>query len=361
MTPPDGQSSNRLTNTVEVDSRFSQFCDSGDEKGDCVHRGSASNSSSHTTKEKNGGKASLPILKTIHIAEARNNLRRKCLMNMALQSRMPTIPQFISGHEFHLSQDEQGQLIELGRGRYGVVYLGAMNTDGRLLAVKMLFRKLNTSNEVFVEASLLQHLSTSQTCVCPPFHGIGVVKDRRYVQYCLVSDYIGDEEDHRPLFISDLVSKWRTTCTKSEVRRHCLQLLLNIVKTLHDVHKQGVIVNDIKVDNMLCQRQDDGSWRPFLIDFGIAHYGHYSTSCRSKTEEEIRQYTRRYPHVDPDTIRMGRVSKSTDIFGLGYLIYGMASHLNDPILMEIAEVCMLPESHRPTALELTALIHQEGG
>ncbi len=97
------------------------------------------------------------------------------------------------------------------------------------------------------------------------------------------------------------------------IRKKCLQLLLlNIVRQLQLVHEQGVIMNDVKEDNMVFQSRG-----AFLVDFGMAHYGDMSVSCTQQTEEETHEYRERYPQVDPDAMRKKKVSRATDVFSLG--------------------------------------------
>jgi len=44
-----------------------------------------------------------------------------------------------------------------------------------------------------------------------------------------------------------------------------------VAEGLHEAHRTGLIHRDIKPSNIMVERTGDGRWRPYLMDFGLAH------------------------------------------------------------------------------------------
>ena len=71
----------------------------------------------------------------------------------------------------------------------------------------------------------------------------------------LVSQYEYDLSQ-RPVFLFDVLLGWSQIChddpcDKPIIMVKALNVLLALLKVLHTAHEQGVIVNDIKVDNII--------------------------------------------------------------------------------------------------------------
>lgn len=269
---------------------------------------------------------------------------------------MPAIPELLSGDEFNLVMDSFGDPIVLGEGRYGRVYLGQLNSDEQLLAIKLLFKEHGEPQETIREAGMLQYLSTCD--VCPYFHGMSSTSDDRYHNLCLVSDFVGNPATRRPVFLADVVADckemsvqdpWNARREKEKV----LKVILSLLRVIQMAHDQGVIINDIKMDNIVLDEQD-GIWRPYIIDLGIANYGVYDTyyALTGSDDKSIATFRRKYPHVDPETIKSRELTEATDIFAFGWMLQSSAEALDHQGLQDIAQRCMLPISHRPKIFTL---------
>ncbi len=49
-----------------------------------------------------------------------------------------------------------------------------------------------------------------------------------------------------------------------------VQVMVDVADALHTAHQAGLIHRDIKPANILVERNSDGSWHPYVVDFGIA-------------------------------------------------------------------------------------------
>ncbi len=52
-----------------------------------------------------------------------------------------------------------------------------------------------------------------------------------------------------------------------------IQIIAQLADALHTAHKVGLVHRDIKPRNIIVERTDDGSWKPYLLDFGVAREG----------------------------------------------------------------------------------------
>ncbi|MDB4959434.1 MAG: serine/threonine protein kinase [Myxococcales bacterium] len=100
------------------------------------------------------------------------------------------------------------------------------------------------------------------------------------------------------------------------VRRAC-EIVLQVAEALHYIHKQNVVHCDIKTENILIgEEQEEGKRSKMvvkLLDFGLA---------RSLTASRASTSLSGTPHyVAPERIRGEPASPSSDVYGVGILLY----------------------------------------
>ncbi len=116
---------------------------------------------------------------------------------------------------------------------------------------------------------------------------------------------------HRPA----VRSRRSATCSRS---RDKVQIMVDVADALHAAHQAGLIHRDIKPANILVERNPDGGWHPYVVDFGIARDvdtpqmspspGWSSARRRSRLPEQVRG-------------EIEQLDRRTDIYGLGATLY----------------------------------------
>ncbi|HEY5924917.1 MAG TPA: serine/threonine-protein kinase [Kofleriaceae bacterium] len=122
----------------------------------------------------------------------------------------------------------------------------------------------------------------------------------------MVMEFVDGEPLHRILFREKRLS----------VRKAC-EIVLQVAEALHYIHKQNVVHCDIKTENILIAEEDLEGKRSKMIakllDFGLARplTGPRASTSLSGT-----------PHyVAPERIRGEPASPSSDVYGVGILLY----------------------------------------
>src|SRR6202162_1808568 len=105
----------------------------------------------------------------------------------------------------------------------------------------------------------------------------------------------------------------RTPIAPEEIARLGSALAL----ALHDLHRQDVVHLDLKPTNVLYR----SSGEAVLIDFGLAHHGHYPDLLA----EEFRSPVGNWVYMAPEQVAGVRCDPRSDIFALGTILYQLAT------------------------------------
>ena len=194
-------------------------------------------------------------------------------------------------------------LGEIGRGGMGRVFL-AERVDGHFeqrAAVKLLKRGMDSDAIVERFRRERQILAALEHPNIARLLDGGVADDGRpylvmpYVDGLPITHYA----DARALDVDARLALFRTVCLAVE-----------------HAHRNLVVHRDLKPSNILVT--DDG--RPMLLDFGIAKLlGAEGDGTDAHTEAGLRLLTPDY--AAPEQFRGGPITTSTDVFGLGAVLY----------------------------------------
>lgn len=187
----------------------------------------------------------------------------------------------------------------IGRGGMGTVYLGRHKETDRVAAVKVLPASLSRE-EGFVarfqrEVTALEKLKNPH--VVELFES-GVDDETYY--YAM--EYIDGET------LAD--------CIRRDGRipwREAIEISLSICSALKAAHDAGVVHRDLKPSNVMLA--DDGTVK--LTDFGVAQV--FAGTRLTKTGGVIGTVE----YMSPEQAKGGRVTKSSDIYSMGALLYAM--------------------------------------
>ena len=188
---------------------------------------------------------------------------------------------------------------EMGRGGFGVVFAGERKSDGLEVAVKEVLKGRDTifnEENVPLEVALMQ-----KVCNVP-----GVIKLLDYFdnldRFHIVMERFSSSKDLFQ-FISE-----QGPLSESLVK----MLFMQLVVTVSECHKKGVVHRDIKDENILI---DVATFRIKLIDFG----------CGTPLEKGVyNKFSGTRVYSPPEWINCGEyTADALTVWSLGILLYNM--------------------------------------
>ncbi len=190
------------------------------------------------------------------------------------------------------------RLIEVvGEGGMGRIYKAYDPALNRYVAVKI----LKVDDPVLVKRFLREAKSQAKVdhpCICRVYE-VGVHEGKPFI----VMQYIQGETLDRAHHEMPLEAKVR--------------VIRDVALALHAAHKNGLIHRDMKPTNIMVERSEDGDWKAYVVDFGLAK------------EKEIGQTTITRmiigtpPFMAPEQAKGKNrmLDRRTDVYGLGATLY----------------------------------------
>jgi eukaryotic-like serine/threonine-protein kinase len=203
-------------------------------------------------------------------------------------------------------------LEEIGRGGMGVVYRARQISLGRTVALKMVLRGALAS--VFDRTRFRAEAESAARLHHP--HITPVYE-------------VGDQEG-QPYFSMQLIEG--TTLARRIAdgplpAREAAQTLLPVCRAIAEAHRGGLLHRDLKPSNILIDR----TGRPYVSDFGLAKRV-TADPARAAADEPAASLlthsgaivgTPGYMAPEQAAGNRGEVSRATDVYGLGALLYAM--------------------------------------
>ena len=236
-------------------------------------------------------------------------------------------------------------LKEVGRGSYGIVYMGKLSRSDRvndsMVAVKCPIDKSNADvvKSFYRELKILNYMRLSKLENVQFLLG-AIFDDSQGVLDKIVTTFVGVNSE--PTALNRVLAKdikYNFTLSKF------LKFSQSLCKTLLSLHSTGLLHNDLKSNNVLVRFPDISA---VIIDFGRACLIH-----ESKKKKAMREQTQ-CPWVAPEVNKqLCAPSVYSDIFSVGYILQNsvekMAHCGSLAKLTQLAEKCLCMEpTSRPS-------------
>ena len=194
----------------------------------------------------------------------------------------------------------------IGEGGFGQVWRGERETDGEVVAIKILHLELIRSNDALTrfqrEIEAIQRL-----------HHPNVVR-------AIHHGMLGDGRPYLVLeFIEGPSLREALTDRGAIPPREMMEILEPLCDALAVAHQAGLVHRDVKPSNVILARDGAGKVRPVLLDFGLVklvdQVGPGLTSSRSMLGTPAA--------MAPEQMRGLPVDARTDVYAMGLLAYHM--------------------------------------
>lgn len=206
-----------------------------------------------------------------------------------IPSRLSSLPRSLA--------DRFESLHFLGEGGMGAVYRATDRRLGREVALKFLYGGGAETNERLLrEARSQARLEHENAC---KVYEAGVADGHRYI----VMQYI----DGKPL---DEAAPGMTLEEKVRVIRQ-------IAAALHEAHRLGLVHRDIKPSNIMVEQGEDGAFKPYLMDFGLAR----DVGERGQTVTGSIAGTPAFMAPEQAVGDVRSLDRRTDVYSLGATLY----------------------------------------
>lgn len=243
--------------------------------------------------------------------------------------------------------------IKIGSGEFGEVLYGRMRSTGQLIAIKALKKDKTDMFALLQEAFVLQ--IASDTDYAPKYLGLTPFSllGNKFQEWAIVVEFVGNPAGPTPY-------DFRRTLKHTRSIPHTMQLLLEwvytsskIVHGINQFHSMGILINDIKADNILLKPVGNG-YHPIFIDFGLASIAEGITLALEVNDSNRAKILKEYSHIAPEVLFGGETNVASDMFSLGKALSLIADTFQVEAFSQVINQCTLWNvSERPSATELT--------
>jgi predicted Ser/Thr protein kinase len=188
------------------------------------------------------------------------------------------------------------EIALLGRGGMGAVYRAVDRHLNRVVALKFIYSGADVTAQILREARSQARVEHENAC---KVYEVGVAEGKPYIVMQLI--------DGQPF------DKAKDQMTLEERVR----VIRQVAPALHEAHRLGLVHRDVKPSNIMVEQLEDGSWKPYIMDFGIAREagegGHTVTGTIAGTPAFMA------PEQARGEIRS--LDRRADVYSLGATLY----------------------------------------
>jgi len=185
----------------------------------------------------------------------------------------------------------------LGEGGMGTVYRAKDPRLGRVVAVKLLKSDNADSWQRFVAEARAQ-ASIQHDNVC--------------------HIYDAGEFDGEPFIAMQYIEGESLSKLKDKLTiEQSLRIMQKVSMAVHEAHRLGIIHRDIKPGNILCEKQPDGTVKPYIMDFGLAR----EVEGKGQTQTGAVIGTPAYMPPEQAKGDVRSMDRRSDVYSLGATLY----------------------------------------
>ena len=191
-----------------------------------------------------------------------------------------------------------GEFEFLGAGGMGSVFRAKDRHLGRDVAIKFLHRADPETNRMLLrEARAQARIEHEHAC---KVHEVGMDGDRPYI----VMQYIAGES----------LDRAGERMTREEKARAVQQ----VAYALHEAHRLGIVHRDVKPSNIMVEHGEDGTRKPYILDFGIARE-------MGKSIQMTSSFAGTPAYMAPEQAKgdVEALDRRTDVYALGATLYDL--------------------------------------
>lgn len=234
----------------------------------------------------------------------------------------------------------------VGRGGMGVVYDALHEELGRSVAIKVV--SAAHANDPKVIDRFLREARVVAQIGHPNIvdvHDLGRLEDQR--------PYLVMERIYGPSFYELLQLHGRMDPGR------VAELLEGAGAALEVVHAKGIIHRDIKLENLMLARLDDGSQVVKLLDFGIAAFSQHTPDAKRITAQGMITGTPLY--IAPESASGDRPDHRADIYSLAVVAYMMLTGFapfdsENPVMVLLKKLSEPPPKLSSTDLHFSQVL-----
>ncbi|HEU4404578.1 MAG TPA: serine/threonine-protein kinase [Polyangiaceae bacterium] len=211
----------------------------------------------------------------------------------------------------------------LGQGGAGVVYRARDFRLGRDVAIKLLFG-------------------------ADPERGAGLLREARsqarlsHENVCEV--YEAGVADHVRFIVMQLIEGAPLDRAKAEMTLEAkVRVVRQAASALHAAHQLGLVHRDVKPSNIMVERGEDGAWKPYLMDFGLAR----EAGDSGQTATGVIAGTPAFMAPEQALGRVRALDRRTDVYGLGATLYDLVCGRPPFVAGSVLEVLEMIRTREP--------------
>ena len=132
---------------------------------------------------------------------------------------------------------------------------------------------------------------------------------------------VGEIAGHRYIAMQEIHGVTLDRVAPSMSLEQKVAIVREVAEAIHAAHRLGLIHRDLKPANILVEQAEDGSYRPFIVDFGLARDQQAAGATISGTLYGTPGY------ISPEQAR-GRfeeIDRRTDVYNLGTVLYELVT------------------------------------
>lgn len=240
-------------------------------------------------------------------------------------------------------------------GEFGEVLYGRIKESGQLVAIKALKRDKTDLFALLQEALLLQ--IASSTGFAAHYRGLAPfcnsILGERFLEWAIICDFAGNPDGPVPYDFRHTLKAARNTHRTLQSVLEWIFTCTKIVYAIKQFHHMGMLLNDIKADNILLKPVNGGGYNPVFVDFGLASIGEGITLALEVNDGNRAKILKEYSHIAPEVLFGGETNAASDVFSLGKALSLVAEAFPVEALVNTISRCTLWNvSDRPTIDEL---------